>query len=375
MILLCPRTGPSAGVNKSRIQAVDQMVEFINEQGGIFGAQLDLHTSDTFGTAEGAQRGFARMLRQVGEGPIFILCDPISEQALAGSLTEDEIPALGPGISSEAPDGFLFGLDATPAQHLAFFLQDLVANWNERRPQGAGDEIRLAVLSWPQELSGVLLTPELLTYAERLGIQVALQADLPAEPDANIFDFLYEARDANVNVIYTNARSYGLAALLNGIHDLGLRERFVVAAPAFVYDSQLYDYLADPVYAEGLYLSSAWAWWNEVDNPGVQMSNEIFERGVGTANVDWAALQMAAAVDIARQALEAAILEDGFAKLSPETVFDAVGSLEDYPVMDGLFEVTYSDGARSLPQLRLWVAGPAQGELTPITENLPIPDI
>jgi len=76
-----------------------------------------------------------------------------------------------------------------------------------------------------------------------------------------------------------------------------------------------------------------------------------------------------------RQALEAAILEDGFAKLSPETVFDALGSLEDYPVMDGLFEVTYSDGARSLSQLRLWVAGTAPGELTPITGNLPVPDL
>ena len=351
------------------------MVEFIDEQGGIFGAQLDLHTSDTFGTAEGAKRAYARMLRQVGEGPIFLLCDPISEYALAGSLTEDEIPALGPGISSEAQDGFLVGLDAAPAQHLAFFLQDLVANWNERRPQGAGNEIRLAVLSWPQELSGVILTPELLTYAERLGIEIALQADLPAEPDANIFDFIYEARDANVNVIYTNARSYGLAALLNGLHDLGLLERFVVAAPAFVYDSQLYDYLADPVYAEGLYLSSAWAWWNEVDNPGVQMSNEIFDRGIGSADVDWAALQMAAAVDIARQALEVAILQDGFAKLSPETVTDALSSLEDYPALGGLFAVDYSHGARSLLQLRLWMVASAQEELLPVTEYLPVPDL
>jgi len=150
-----------------------------------------------------------------------------------------------------------------------------------------------------------------------------------------------------------------------------LRERFVVAAPAFVYDSQLYDYLADPVYAEGLYLSSAWAWWNEIENPGIQISNE----GVVTGVVDWGTLQMAAAVDIARQALEAAIVEDGFAKLSPETVNEALSSLEDYPALDGLFAVNYSDGARSLRQLRVWVVGTVPGELSPMTENLPIPDL
>ena len=331
----------------------------INAQGGIFGAQLDLRVVDSEGKAEEAQRALARTVRQYGEGPLMLICDPQTEAALREMLNEDEIPALGPGDFAER-DGYIFGLDASPQEHLGFFLDELLSHWGDRKPEGSGDEIRLALISWPAEFSGAVTSEPFLADLEELGVQVVFQTELPAELDANIFDQIYQIRDTNANVIYTNMRGFGLAELLNGLNALGLRERFVVGTPAAGYGDQLFEYLGDPGYTQGLYITTAWAWWSE-ENVGVQFLATL---GDGAETGDWGYIQMAGAVALAQRALEEAILNEGFENLSPEAVTSALSSIEDYPVMSGLYSVGYSGGSRSLENLRTWVAGAAPGVLS-----------
>lgn len=337
---------------------MEDVASAINAQGGIFGAQLDLRIVDTEGKPEAAERALAQTVRQFGEGPLVLICDPQTEAAISGLLNQNEIPALGPGDFAER-GGFIFGLDAAPQEHLGFFLNDLFAHWNERKPEGAGDEIRLALISWPAEFAGPLTNDELLGDLEDLGIQVVFQAELPAEPDANIFDLIYRIRDANANVIYTNLRGFGLAGVLNALHNLGLRDRFAVGAQASGYDTQLFEYLADPAYIQGLYLTSSWAWWSE-DNVSVQFLSSL---GNGVDTHAWGYIQMAGAVGLAQRAIEDAILQDGFQALSPEVVTRALESLEDYPVMSGLFTVDYSGDTRSVEKLRIWIAGAEPGQM------------
>jgi len=361
LVHLCDRTGPFSSAHAFRIRAVEDGVSAINESGGIFGAMLDLRLADTSGTLEGAQRALARMIRQYGEDPLVLICDPGAEGALYSVLNEDEIPALTPGLHVE-PGGYLFGLDAAPQGHLAFFLGELASNWAQWRPDGAPDEIRAAIITWPQDLAGDLAGEELLAILADQQIEIVMQAELPAEPDANMFDLIYQARDLNANVIYTNMRGFGLAALLNALQDLGLRQRFVVAAPALALDTQVYEYLQDPSFADGLLLTSAWAWWSEAGVAGMQdllaLRPEVAER-------DWSYVQMTGAVSVARRALEGAILAAGFQDLSPQTVFAALEHMQDYPALDGLFEVDYSSGQRSLGKLRAWRVGAEMWELDP----------
>ena len=355
---LCDQSSLLASSNTARIQAMEDVSNAINAQGGIFGAQLDLRVMDSEGKPEEAQRALARIVRELGEGPLVLICDPQTEAAISGMLNEDEIPALGPADFAER-DGFIFGLDASRQEHLGYFLENLFAHWSERKPEGASSEIRLALISWPEEFAGPLTSEEFLADLEDLGIQVVFQAELPTDPDANIFDVIYRIRDANANVIYSNLRGFGLAGLLNALNALGLRGRFVVGTPASGYGTQLFEYLADPAYAERLYLTSTWAWWAE-ENVGIQFLNTL-ENGADAH--DWGYIQMAGAVGLAQHALEDAILEGRFQALSPEAVAGALEGLEDYPVMSGLFTVDYSGGSRSLNGLRTWVAGTAPGEL------------
>lgn len=355
----CDQSSILADSNTGRVQALEDAVAAINADDGVFGAELDLKVMDTKGIPDEAQRALARTVRQFGEGPLVLICDPQSEAALREMLNEDEIPALGPGDFTERGE-FIFGVDATPQEHLGYFLDNLANNWNQRKPEGAADEIRLALVSWPAEVSGPLTSEEFLADLGDTGVLIVYQNELPAELDANIFDIVYQMRDANVNVIYTNARGFGLAAVLNALQALGLRDRFVVGMPASGYDSQLFEYLADPANAQDLYLTTTWAWWAETDNPGIQLAAT---RGAGQEMNDWGYIQMAGAVALTQRALEDAILDVGFEALNPEAVTRALEGLEDYPVMAGLFTVDYSGGTRSLDGLKTWMAGAAPGEL------------
>jgi ABC-type branched-subunit amino acid transport system substrate-binding protein len=372
LVFLCDRSGPLAAANAGRVAGVEDMVAAINASGGIFGAALDLHSADTLGSIDGAQRAEARLMRQFADTPLVLICDPLTEGALLATLDEDRVPALGPGVFAE-PGGFLYGLDASPAQHLAFWLEDLAAHWANRKPDGSGDEIRLAILSWPAEQAGEAATPEVLTFAQSLGVQIVLQTELPADEPIDIFDFIYAAREQNANVIFTNARSSGLAALLNGLSDLGLRERFVVGAPAAVYDNDLYTYLADPAFAQGLYLTSAWAWWSDADTGGVQFAKDLLAgSSFKPAWAHWGYLQMVGAIDLARQVLENAILTNGFERLDRAAVASA---LDSYAALGGVFPVDYSAGARSLNQLAVWRVGAVPGDLSVVSSLSAVPTL
>jgi ABC-type branched-subunit amino acid transport system substrate-binding protein len=371
LIHLCDRTGPFSGTHANRITAVEDAIAAINASGGIFGAELDLYFADTSNSPQAATAAYARALRQAGEGPIMLVCDPAAELTIAELASQDEIPVLSPGVFVE-DDGFLFGVDATPEEHFTFFLQDLIANWNERKPEGAGTEIRVALLTWPADIAGEPATEQALAYAAELGVEIVLQSEIEIDPEFNIFDVVYELRDENANVVFTTARGESLAGFLNALSDLGLRDRFVLGGPAAIYSAELYDTLAVPAYSENVYLTSPYAWWSETDNPSIQLASDLIS---GNTEVDWGYLQMVAAVDLARHALQVAIIEDSFADLSSETVADALESLEDFQPMAGLFSVNYGDGNRSVRLLRTLVVGAEAGALSPVSDYAEVPDL
>lgn len=367
LVLLCDRSGPLGAANAGRIAAAQAYVAALNLAGGIYGAQVALHFADTLGTAEGAVQAEARMLREFEDAPLVLLCDAQAEGALAAVLNEDRIPTISLGAFAQA-DGYLFGLEPTPDQALAFFLQDLAANWPARRPQGAGQELRLAVLSWPAEQAGQAVTPELLAYAESLGVQIVQQTELPAELDANVFDFIYAARDHNANVVYINARAFGLGQALNAVSLLGLRSRFVLAAPGAAYEPELYAQLTDPSFAQGLYLTSSWAWWAESE-PDTERAATLLPEGQD----DWGALQMLGAMDLAAKALRDVTLVGGADALTRSSVYVVLSNLSGYPLLDGVLAADYSEGQRTPQALRSWQVGGAPGELILLGGYEPLP--
>ncbi|MCW5877065.1 MAG: ABC transporter substrate-binding protein [Anaerolineales bacterium] len=363
LLHFCARGGPFGVAYAGQVRAVEEQVEAINAVGGVLGAELALAFADTSGDAEEAQTAASRLLRQNSAAFLALVCDPASEITLAESLGDANVFAIGPGVAQGAS---LFPLEPAPQAQLEFALDALLAEWLDLRPSGAGFELRLALLTWPEELAGELAwepDPTDPPEAEDLDppsggpfASLVLQAEMEADLAANVHDFIYAARDANANAIYTNLRGFGLAHLLNALHDLGLRERFVVVTPALGYDLQVYEYLADPARAQGLYLTSAWAWWGESGNPGVEA---LLAAGAADDFPDWGALRAAGAVDLARHALQQTMLSVGYERLNYTTLARTMRNLPEYAVLDGLTLV----GSDAAAQLRLWQVHGELGEL------------
>ncbi|MGH2581544.1 MAG: ABC transporter substrate-binding protein, partial [Anaerolineales bacterium] len=192
---LCGSSGPFSESNAARMAGAQDAVAAINASGGIFGAQLALRVADTQGTAEGARVAFGSVIDEFGEGPILIACDAATEFAVSELAAENEIPMLSYGLYAER-GGFSFGVDASPEGHFAYFLQDLVANWAERKPDGIDNQIRVAVLGLQEDVSGTYTTQATITYAEQLGIPIVYMADLGLDEDFHVFELIYAVRDA-----------------------------------------------------------------------------------------------------------------------------------------------------------------------------------
>lgn len=325
--LFCALSGPLPELAAARAAAFAAALAAQNAAGGVRAAQLGVQIVDTGEDAEAA-------LQALPAAPMLaVFCDAASETALSESLRQQRIPAIGLGVQDTA-GGRLFAIQAAPAEALSFTLQDLSVNWRQRQPLSAGSQLRLALLSWPLALSGNAFTAQVESYAATLDVEIAYQAELNPQLDLNVYDAVFAMRDAHANIVYINADSFGLAYVLNALNHLGLRSRVVVVAPAAAYVPLLYSYLADPAFADGLYLVSEGS-----------LSTETWEQHT-----------MQAALQVAVLTLDAAIEQAGsVAALSTASLSQALAAL---PSAGGL---------------TLWQVGATPGELRQVSEATELP--
>ena len=373
LYFLCGQSGPFAELNLTKIMAARDMVSYINENGGIFGAQIDLQVADTGGIAEVAISAYERISRLDQDIPLVLLCDAESENALAESLQADSLPALGPGLADrayfEGENKRLYAFNVAVDQHFALWIDYLVGHWDDIKPLGAGDEIRLALISEQtggSELSGNLAA---LTYAEGLGVEIVDQIPVSASPNPNLYDAVYRARDVNANVIYIQSHSPSTAELLNALNALGLRERVIVSGPSHTFEASLLPYLLVSSNASGTYQTISTTWWSDGDNPAIKLAAEIFNSNSRLEeSKDSAYLITLGAVDIALHAFEEAIFSVGYENLDAEALNASLSQLTDYRVLHGLFVVNYSSGNHLLDSLQVMIMGDNPANLTSIQD-------
>jgi hypothetical protein len=126
-------------------------------------------------------------------------------------------------------------------------------------------------------------------------------------------------------------------------------------------DVGTFAFLADPAYGVGFYAPFPFAWWSETDTPAIQFAQENFdanERTPGEHNVGRLLIQ--GFIDVARLAIENAILEVGFENLTGQAVYEQLAQIEGYNALDGLIVVDYTNGRRSpnMLQMRQIQGGP-----------------
>lgn len=359
-------SGPYASITGPLVNGSNDMVAYINENGGIFGATIELKFSDTGGSVDEAVAAYDRFTSEDDNILLFLMYGSPEEEALYQRFAEDQIPVIGAGLSAEAfygiPDGYVFGGGPIYPDQFGYFLDYATANWADIKPASAGDDVKVAYLSWPGAYGEGALTDESRAYADSLGVEIVHEELFDLSPTADTTTAILNAQAAGANLIYTNTLAFGPAALLNDLNALGIRGDFLVGGNNWAMDVGTYAFLADPSYGAGFYAPSPFAWWNDVDNPAIQFAEENFaanERGPGEHNIGRLLIQ--GFLDVAVHAIENAILEVGFENLTGQAVYDQLIQISGYDALGGLITVDYTNGRRSpnMLQMRVDQGGPA----------------
>lgn len=358
-------SGPYAAITSPLIHGAEDAVQAINDAGGIYGAMIELEFADDAGNIDEAVAAYDRFTSENENALLMISYGSGEAEALAPRFAEDKIVNLTAGLSAKAfygeGSGYSFGLGPIYPDQLGYTMEFLVENWDTYKPADAGDEIKLAHLSWPTAFGQGSLTDQSRAYLEDLGVEIVAEETYDVSPTADTTTAILNAQTAGANVIWTNTLAFGPAAILNDLNALGLRDQFVVAGDNWAMDLATYAFLADPAFGVGLIAPFPYLWWTDADNPGVQYAQELFEanqREPGEHNVGY--LLLVSAVDIAQKAITHAIDTVGYENLTGEAVHDALIEISPIEALDGVSRIDYSGTNRSphTAQIRMIQGGP-----------------
>jgi len=358
-------SGPYAAITSPLVHGFEDAVADINAKGGIRGATVEIEFSDTAGSVDEAVAAYDRFTSEDDNVLVMFTYGSGEVEALASRFVEDQIPNLTAGLSSVGiygPDsGYTFGYAPIYPDQFGLFLDWLTANWADVKPASAGDDIKLAYISWPTAYGQGALTPETRAYAESLGVEIVAEELFDLSPTADTTSAILNSQAAGANTIWTNSLAFGPASVLNGLGALGLQGEFFVGANNWAMDLSLYAFLQDPSLAVGMTSPFPNLWWTDVDHPGIQYAEQLYtanERPVSDHNVGY--LLTLAGTDIAVTAIENAIDSVGFDNLTGAAVYEALIALGQYDALQGLMRVDYSGDSRTphVAQIRQIQGGP-----------------
>lgn len=371
-------SGPLAGITGPLINGFNDAVAAVNASGGIRGAQIELQFTDTQSSVDEAVAAYDRYTSEDDNALVMFTYGSGDGEALASRFVEDQVPNLAAGLSSVAfygpESGYTFGYAPIYPDQFGFFLDYITANWADVKPEGAGDDIKLAYISWPTAYGQAAITEESTAYAESLGVEIVANEIIEVSPTADTTTAILNAQAAGANVIYTNSLAFGPASILNGMGALGLRDSFLFGANNWAMDISIYAFVSDPALVEGMIAPFPYLFWTDADNPGIQFAEEQFaanERSAAEHGVGY--LLTFAGVDLAVRAIELAIDTVGYDNLTGAAVHDALIALGPTEVLDGVMRVDYSNNSRSPHETQLrQVQG---GAFVVLQDWSPVPDL
>jgi len=182
-------SGPYASITGPLIHGAEDAVKAVNEAGGIYGATLEIKFADDAGSVDEAVAAYDRF---TGENPntlLMITYGSGEAEALAQRFAEDKIVNITAGLSAQAfygaGSGYTFGLGPIYPDQLAMTMKFLSENWATYKPASAGDEIKLAYLSWPTAFGQGGLTDESRAFLAGLGIEIVAEETYDVSPTAD----------------------------------------------------------------------------------------------------------------------------------------------------------------------------------------------
>ena len=324
-------TGPLAQIlGDGFITGSQAAVDRINAAGGVCGVQLEIRLEDSQYDPEQEVAIYERY-RAEDPPPLFHLSYGSGAAiVLKERVIEDKIPHITAGLNDEAfyipRNGYTFGTGPIYSDQLAGFVGWLQDNWDEVKPEGAGDEIVVGVVGWANAFGAGATTAAALEYLEGRGITVLPLESQDISPTADVTGQLQNLLANGANVIWAQSLSFGPAQVIGTLQALGAWDSVIASGVNWSMNTDVVNILgANAALMDGYYGVVPNYWWNDTDNPGIQMALEDFEAaGLPDAKKDIGYLlsygQMFGVANILRHAMNTV----GFEGLTGEAVFEAM---------------------------------------------------
>jgi branched-chain amino acid transport system substrate-binding protein len=338
-------TGPLAQIlGQGFINGSKDAVAAINAAGGVCGVQLEIRLEDSQYDPE-QELSIYEQFRAEDPPPLFILTYGSGAAIVLKDRTiEDEIVNITAGLNAQAfyvpRNGWTVGVAPIYSDQFAGFLEWVQANWDEVKPEGAGDEIIVGVIGWDNAFGAGATTDEALAYAEGLGITVLPLEVQEVSPTADVTGQLQNLLLGGANVIWTQSLSFGPAQVIGTVQALGAWDSAVVAGVNWAINTDVANILGEnAALMNGYYGVFPYKWWNDTEEPGVQEALAAFEaNGYPESDKAVGYLLSYGSIYALRDILIHALNTGGFENLDGVAFFDAMKDLGTVSA-NGLFEL------------------------------------
>jgi branched-chain amino acid transport system substrate-binding protein len=362
-------TGPlSTILGTGFVGGLTDGINDLNEAGGICGATVVLNLSDTQYEAE-QEIAVYQTSREADPPPLFIMTyGSAATIALAPLVNEDHIVNFAAGLNAQAfyvpRDGWTVGVASIYSDQFAGFVQFVSENWDDIKPEGAGDEIVVGVVGWDHPFGAGATTAEALAYAESVGVTVLELEVHPITAEADLATPVLSLVAQGANVIYYQGLGPWVAMLIGTVHALEMWDTMVVGGCNWSMNQDVLVILGESAPAMiGYYGVVPYLYWNDTDNPGVQQALAAFEAGeYPEADRGVSYLTSYAGIFGYAEIVEHAIDMVGFENLDAEAFFDALKDL-GYVNTLGIIPLDVRDGTRAPREAQIRQAQLVDGEI------------
>lgn len=349
------REGPLAAILGDGFAiATEDSVNYINENGGICGAELVVEFCETNYNVE-LEISCYEGIRVADPKPIILLSyGSDATTALKDRVVEDQIVHIVSGLNAEAlydpADGYTIAPYPIYSDQFAGFLQFVHDNWADIKPEGAGDDIVVGVIGWASAFGAGATTPEALAFAESLGITVLPLEEQAISPEADVTGQLQNLLLNGANVIYAQNLSFGTTQVIGTLRALGVWDQLVVGSVNWGFNTDVVGFLGDnAAVANGMYGVFPNLWYEDTDNETIALANMMIdENGYDNSVKGVSHVGTVSSFVILKDLLEATINDVGYDNLSGAAVLK---TLEDMgSISDGVLSLDAADGSRSTHQ-------------------------
>jgi branched-chain amino acid transport system substrate-binding protein len=268
----------------SFVNALNDSIAEINAAGGICGAEIVLDLTDTQYDPE-QEIATYQIKREADPPPVSISTyGSGATVALKDMLIEDKIPNLAAGLNAQGfyvpRNGYTVGVAPIYSDQFAGFLKWLSENWDDVKPEGAGDEIVVGVVGWEGPFGAGATTPEALAFAESVGVTVLPLETYAISAEADLVTPLQSLAVQGANVIYVQSLGFGTAQAIGTLHALEMWDSMLVGGVNWSINQDVLNVLGENAPAMiGYYGVFPWLWWNDTEVEGVQKALAAFEAG------------------------------------------------------------------------------------------------